>query len=202
VALKQRQVLHSTGQRMRAAYFPADAVCSIVTAMEDGRMMEVASVGHEGMVGVSAFFGMRHPGHDAIVQIPGHSDMLPIDAFTAEMRRRGPFYDVISRYAGALLGSVMQSAACNGLHAADARCARWLLHTQDRIAKDTFSVTQELLAVLLGVRRATITSVASEFQRAGLVEFGRRRVTILNRKGLEAIACECYRAVAGQFERS
>src|SRR5205807_8405796 len=105
------------------------------------------------------------------------------------------------RYAHVLLAFVMQSAACNGLHAADERCARWLLHSHDRIARDSFALTQEFLAVLLGVRRATITVIASEFQRAGLVEFGRRRVTIRNRAGLEAMSCECYRVIKDQFDR-
>jgi CRP-like cAMP-binding protein len=101
----------------------------------------------------------------------------------------------------ALVAFPMHSAACNGLHAADQRSARWLLQAHDRLGKDTFSLTQETLASLLGVRRATITAIAREFHRAGLVEFGRRRVTIRNRAGLEEISCECHRAIREQFDR-
>jgi CRP-like cAMP-binding protein len=201
VALKHRQ-LHASGERQRQVYFPLDGLCSIVATMGDGRMVEVATVGCEGMTGIAAIFGGRHPAGDVIVQFPNTSaDVMPIDVFSAEMARRGPFYDVVSRYANVLLAFVMQSAACNGLHAAHERCARWLLHTHDRVGKDTFQLTQEFLAVMLGVRRATITVIASEFQRANLVEFGRRRITILDRKGLEATACECYQAIRSQFDR-
>jgi CRP-like cAMP-binding protein len=201
VPLKQRQVLHSTGQRIRSVYFPVEGVCSILPTMEDGRTVEVAMIGREGVVGIPSFLGMRYSTCDAIVWLPGFADAMPLEGFVGELKRHGPFHDIVCRYAGILFSSVTQSAACNGLHAADGRCATWLLHAHDRVGKDTFSLTQELLAVLLGVRRATITSVASEFQRESLVEFGRRRVTVLDRAGLEALACECYRVTSGQGER-
>jgi CRP-like cAMP-binding protein len=139
VTLKPRQVLHATGQRMRAVYFPVEGVCSIVGAMEDGRMMEVAAVGREGMVGAMAIFGNKYPGADAVAQLPGFAEAMPLEAFASETRRRGPFYDVVAGYAGVLLSSLTLSAACNGLHAADERCARWLLHTHDRVGKDAIA---------------------------------------------------------------
>jgi CRP-like cAMP-binding protein len=201
-ALKPRQVLHESGDRIQSVYFPLEGLCSMVTTMEDGRMVEVATVGNEGMTGVSAIFGGHQLSGDIIVQMAGTSaEAMSLDVFSAEMGRRGPLCEIVSRYASVLLAFVMQSAACNGLHAADERCARWLLHTRDRMGEDSFPLTQEFLAVMLGVRRATITVIAHELQRAGLVEFERRHVTILDRSGLEATACECYRVIKDQFDR-
>jgi CRP-like cAMP-binding protein len=200
--LKPKQVLHASGERLEEIYFPTAGLCSMVATMEDGRMVEVATVGSEGMTGVSAVFGARQLSGDVIVQLPGTvAEAMSLDAFRAEMARRGPLYEIVTRYANVLLAFVMQSAACNGLHAADQRCARWLLHTRDRTGTDSFPLTQEFLAVMLGVRRATVTVIAKEFQRAGLVEFERRQVTILDRAGLEATACECYRVIKDQFDR-
>jgi CRP-like cAMP-binding protein len=201
VALKQRQVLLEAGERLTHVYFPIDGVCSIVTTMEDGRMVEVASVGNEGLAGVGAVFGGRHTSGDIIVQIAGSAMQMPAEQFSSEIGRHGAFFERTSRYVNALLGFAMQSAACSGLHAADQRCARWLLHSHDRIRKDVLEITQEFVAVMLGVRRATITVIASEFQRAGLVEFGRRRVRILDRPGLEGMACECYRVIKDRLDQ-
>jgi CRP-like cAMP-binding protein len=200
--LKHGQMLQASGERLRTIYFPGDGVSSMVKTMQDGRMVEVATIGREGMTGIGAVFGARNASSDIVVQIPAAlAYAMPVEVFRAEMARRGPLHQVVSQYAHALLGFVMQSAACNGLHAADERCARWLLHCHDRVEKNTFALTQELLAVMLGVRRATVTVVASEFQREQLVAFGRRQVTILDRAGLEGRSCECYRAMKAQFDR-
>jgi CRP-like cAMP-binding protein len=202
VPLKFRQVLQAAGEPPRAVYFPADGVCSIVTTMADGRMIEVATVGNEGMVGIGTLFGADHAAGEAIVQIPGaYAHVISIDVFASEMERRGSFYTIISRYAYAMLASLMQSAACNGLHSADRRCARWLLQSHDRIGRDTFALTQDFLSVMLGVRRATVTVIINELQRAGLIRFQRGIVTILDRQGLEAMSCECYRVIKEQFNR-
>jgi CRP-like cAMP-binding protein len=195
-------VLHATGERFQAVYFPLGGLCSMVAAMEDGRMVEVATVGNEGMTGVSAIFGGRYPAGEVIAQLPGTSaDVMPIDLFAAEMRRRGPLFDILCRYASVVISVLVQSAACNGLHSAEERSARWLLHTRDRTGSDTFPLTHELLAVVLGVRRATVTAVVNNFQRQALVEFGRRRITVLDRAGLGSIACECYTVIKNLFGR-
>ena len=115
--------------------------------------------------------------------------------------RRGPLYDIVRKYFQALVAAVMQTAACNGLHTAHQRCARWLLQSHDRVGRDQFELTQELLAVMLGVRRATITLIATDMQRAGLIEFERRGITILSQTGLEEMACECYRVIRKQYDR-
>jgi CRP-like cAMP-binding protein len=200
--LREGQVLHATDERFQAVYFPVGGVCSIVAPMEDGRSVEVATVGSEGMIGLSALFGSRLPAGEAVAQLPGTSvQALPIEAFAAELRRRGVLHDLLCRYATVMLGVLVQSAACNGLHGAEERTARWLLHARDRTGSNTVPLTQETLGGILGVRRATITAVINRFQRQHLIEFGRRRVVILDRHGLESLACECYRIVRGQFAR-
>jgi CRP-like cAMP-binding protein len=202
VPLRHRQVLHRAGQPIHAVYFPADGLCSIVMTMEDGRAAEVATVGNEGIVGLSAFLGQEAAPGDTIVQIPGaFAYMMPAEIFAQEMERCGPLHDLVNRYSQALVAYLMHSAACNGLHAADQRCARWLLQSHDRIGRDWFELTQEFLAVMLGVRRATVSVIAQQLQRAGLIVFRRRGVRILDRQGLEAITCECYGAIKSQFDR-
>jgi CRP-like cAMP-binding protein len=202
VPLRHRQVLQRAGHAVDVVYFPADGLCSMIMTMADGRTAEVATVGKEGMVGVAAFLGQATAVADTIVQIPGaFAYALSADIFAREMERRKALHDQVSRYSQALVAFLMHTAACNGLHAADQRCARWLLHSHDRIGRDWFELTQEFLAIMLGVRRATVSMIAQELQRSGLILFRRRGVTILNREGLEKLACECYRAVRTQFER-
>jgi CRP-like cAMP-binding protein len=202
VPLTLGQVLEGIGARSRFVYFPAGGLCSMVAVMEDGRMAEVAAVGNEGMIGVHAFFGMASSSCDTVVQVPGaYAYAMAARIFEREMQRHGPFYDLVSRYVQALVGFLIQSAACNGLHTADQRCARWLLQSHDRVGKDTFRLTQELLAVMLGVRRATVTMIAQQLQKAGLIVLQRRVVTILDRAGLEGVTCECYAVARAHLDR-
>jgi CRP-like cAMP-binding protein len=200
--LRPRQVLQKAGEPVEAIYFPADGLCSIVVTMADGRTVEVAVVGNEGLVGISAFLGDGRATGETIVQVPGaFAYLLPKRVFTEEMDRHGALYDLVGLYSQALIACVMQSAACNGLHAADQRCARWLLQSHDRIGRDCFDLTQEFLAVMLGVRRATVSMIAQQLQRAGLILFQRRTVTIVDRPGLEDATCECYGVMRDLFDR-
>jgi CRP-like cAMP-binding protein len=200
--LRTRQVLHRHGEPLETVYFPVEGLCSIVMTMADGETAEVATVGDEGMVGISAFLCGEHATGETIVQVPGtFAFAMPADLFSKEMGERGPLYDQVCRYSQALVGYLMQSAACNGLHAADKRCARWLLQSHDRIGRDWFELTQEYLAFMLGVRRATVSMIAQQLQRAGLIAFRRRGVVILDRKGLEDQTCECYHAIRALFDR-
>jgi CRP-like cAMP-binding protein len=200
--LKHRQVLQKAGEPLRAVYFPADGLCSIIMTMADGRSAEVATVGNEGLVGIAAFLGDGAATGETIVQVPGSfAYAMPVDAFTREMDARGALYDLVSRYSQALVAYVMQSAACNGLHTADKRCARWLLQSHDRVGRDRFELTQEFLAFMLGVRRATVSMIAQQLQRAGLILFNSRRVTILDRQGLEDVTCECYGVIKQKFDQ-
>ena len=195
-ALKVRQVLHKHGEPVAEVYFPGRSVCSITNVMEDGGVVEVATVGREGLVGISAVFGGRVASGEAFVQIAAEpAAVMSVDAFRREMDRRGAFHDRVTRYSQAFVNMLMQSVACNGLHSAEERCCRWLLMTHDRIAQDEFPLTHEFLAVMLGVRRPTVTLVMAQLTRAGIVSHVRGHVRITDRKGLEGAACECYRNI-------
>jgi CRP-like cAMP-binding protein len=200
--LKIRQTLHKHGEPISEIFFPSRSVCSITNAMEDGGVVEVATVGREGLVGIGAVLGNVIASGDAFVQVPGEpAGVMSIDAFRREMERRGTFHEMVTRYSQAFVALLMQSVACNGLHSAEERCCRWLLMTHDRIGQDEFPLTHEFLAIMLGVRRPTVTLVMAELARAGIVSHVRGHVRIVDRKGLEGASCECYRNVTGVFDR-
>jgi CRP-like cAMP-binding protein len=200
--LNVRQVLHKHGEPLAEVYFPGRSVCSITNVMEDGSVVEVATVGSEGLVGISAVFGAPVASGEAFVQIAAEpAAVMSIDAFRREMERRGAFYDRVTKYSQAFVNMLMQSVACNGLHSAEQRCCRWLLTTHDRIGQDEFPLTHEFLAIMLGVRRPTVTLVMAELARAGVVSHVRGHVRIADRKGLENASCECYRNVRTVLDR-
>lgn len=195
VPLKLKDLLHRPGQPAQHVYFPGGGFCSVLTVLEDGGMVEVATIGREGMLGVFA----AQDGHPAtsVTMVQGASDTcyrMTVDAFRAEMDRRGAFNDLLTHYAQALVGFIMQSTACNAVHSVEQRLARWLLMAQDRMEGDEFPLTQEFVAMMLGATRPTVTVVAGTLQRAGLITYHRGLVTIVNREKLEAASCECYRA--------
>lgn len=200
--LKVRQTLHKHGEPISEIYFPSRSVISITNAMEDGGIVEVATVGREGLVGIGSVLGNSIASGDAFVQIAGEpAAVMSIDAFRREMERRGPFQELVTRYSQAFVAQLMQSVACNGLHSAEERCCRWLLMTHDRIGQDEFPLTHEFLAIMLGVRRPTVTLVMAELARGGIVSHVRGHVRIVDRKGLEGASCECYRNVRSVFDR-
>jgi len=200
--LRVRQVLHKHGEPLTEVYFPGRSVCSITNVMEDGGVVEVATVGREGLIGIAAVFGAPVASGEAFVQIAAEpAAAISIEAFRREMERRGAFYDRVTKYAQAFVNMLMQSVACNGLHSAEQRCCRWLLMTHDRVGQDEFPLTHEFLAIMLGVRRPTVTLVMAELARTGIVSHVRGHVRIVNRTGLEAAACECYRNVRAVFDR-
>jgi CRP-like cAMP-binding protein len=200
IPLKLKDMLHKPGQPIREVYFPGGGFCSIVTVLEDGGMVEVATVGREGMVGTSAASEGNAPTSATMVQgETGVCYRMSAEAFRREMDRRGPFYDVMTRFAEALVGVIMQSTACNAVHTVEQRLARWLLMAHDRMEAEEFPLTQEFAAMMLGATRPTVTVVAGTLQRAGLITYHRGRVTIRDRKKLEAASCECYRAATNLF---
>ena len=200
--LRVRQVLHKHGDRLTEVYFPGRGICSITNAMEDGGMVEVATVGNEGFVGIGAALGDSIASGEAFVQVQGDpAQVMSVDAFRREMDRRGAFYELVSRYTQAFVGLVMQSVACNGLHSAEERCCRWLLMTHDRVEQDEFALTHEFMAMMLGVRRPTVTLVMAELTNAGIISHVRGRVRVVDRPGLEAASCECYRTVRALYDR-
>lgn len=196
ISLKLKELLHKPGEQIQSVYFPGGGFCSIVTVLEDGGMVEVATIGREGVVGVTAVLdGITPTSSAAMVQ--GESDTwyrMTADAFRREMDRRGPFYELITRYSQALVGFIMQSTACNAVHSVEQRLARWLLMAQDRMGTREFPLTQEFVAMMLGATRPTVTVVAGTLQKAGLITYHRGRVTVLDRKKLESASCECYGA--------
>ena len=200
--LKVRQVLHKHGEPLTEVYFPGRSVCSITNMMQDGALVEVATVGREGLVGISAVFGAPVATGEAFVQVAAEpAAVMSIDTFRREMEREGAFFDRVTRYSQAFVSMLMQSVACNGLHSAEQRCCRWLLMTHDRIAQDEFPLTHEFLAIMLGVRRPTVTLVMAELTRAGIISHVRGHIRIVDRQGLEAASCECYRNTRGVFDR-
>jgi CRP-like cAMP-binding protein len=201
VPLKLKDLLHKPGERIEQVYFPGGGFCSIVTVLEDGRMVEVATVGREGMVGATAALDGNPMWSATMVQ--GETDTcyrMTAHAFRSEMDRRGAFYELLTRYSQALVGVVMQSTACNAVHTVEQRLARWLLMAYDRMGSDEFPLTQEFVAMMLGANRPTVTVVAGTLQRAGLITYHRGRVTILDRENLEAASCECYRAATSLLQ--
>ncbi len=195
VPLKLKTVIHRAGDPIDHVYFPGGGFCSMLTVLKDGGMVEVATIGREGMVGVAAVLDGNPVSSTSMVQ--GETNTcyrMTADAFRREMDRRGVFYELLTHYAQALIGFIMQSTACNAVHSVEQRLARWLLMAQDRMSSDDFPLTQEFVAMMLGASRPTVTIVAGTLQKAGLITYRRGQVTIVDRQGLEAASCECYRA--------
>jgi CRP-like cAMP-binding protein len=194
VPLKLKTIVHKPGEPIRDVYFPGGGFCSMVTVLEDGSMVEVATIGREGMVGVSAVLDGAPVTSAAMVQ--GETDTcyrMKVDAFRREIDRHGAFHELMTHYAQALYGFVAQSTACNAVHSVEQRLARWLLMARDRMGSDEFPLTQEFVAMMLGTSRPTVTVVAGALQKAGLITYQRGHVTIVDRKKLESASCECYR---------
>jgi CRP-like cAMP-binding protein len=194
VPLKLKSTVHRAGEPVEHVYFPGGGFCSILAVLKDGGMVEVATIGREGMVGVAAVLDGNPVSSISMVQ--GETDTcyrMKADAFRLEMDRRGVFYELLTHYAQALVGFIMQSTACNAVHSVEQRLARWLLMARDRMGSDDFPLTQEFVAMMLGASRPTVTIVATTLQKAGLITYHRGHLTIVDRKGLEAASCECYR---------
>jgi CRP-like cAMP-binding protein len=194
VPLKLKQFLHKPGEPVRAVYFPGGGFISIVTVLNDGGMVEVATIGREGMLGVSVVLNGDPSPSAALVQ--GETDTcyrMSAEVFRKEIDRRDAFHDLMARYAQALGGCIMQSTACNAVHSVEQRLARWLLLAHDRIGKNEFALTQEFVAMMLGVSRPAVTIVAGTLQKAGLITYHRGHLAILDRERLESASCECYR---------
>ncbi len=202
VPLKFRQVMHKYGEPIDTVYFIGGGVASVTNVMTDGRMVEVATIGNEGMVGMTVFLGGRVSPGEAFIQVPdGNGQSMSADAFRRELDRRGAFYGLMSRYSQALQILIMQSTACNSLHSVEERCSRWLLMTHDRVDGDSFQLTHEFLGYMLGVRRPTVSLVLGTLDKAGMIRNGTKKITIVNRARLEDTSCECYRVVKSAFDR-
>ena len=191
--LKLKRFLHKPGEPIDHVYFPGGGFASVVTVLKDGGMVEVATIGREGMLGISAILNGDPSPAAAMVQ--AETDVcytMSAEAFRHEMDRRGAFYELLTRYGHALVGFIMQSTACNAVHSVEQRLARWLLLAHDRVGMDDFPLTQEFAAMMLGTSRPTVTLVAGTLQKAGLIKYHRGHVTVVDRENLEAASCECY----------
>jgi len=186
-----KTVLFDPGQVIRSVYFPIDGVISLVTPLADGNIVEVATIGNEGLVGVPLVAGGSLAVR-AISQVGGRTLRMDATTFIAELDHLPVFRRLIQRYVQALFGQISQAAACNRLHSNEERLSRWLLMSHDRVGVDAFPITHEFLGQMLGSRRATVTLSAGLLQAAGLIRYHRGRVTIVDRVGLEGVACECY----------
>jgi CRP-like cAMP-binding protein len=198
IQVKLKQILHKPHEPVTHVYFPGNGFCSVLTALGDGRMIEAATVGREGAVGVSAILSGMPDSSVTMVQ----ADIDPLfrmtaNAYRAEMDRRGAFYELLTRYSQAMVGFVMQSSACNAVHRLEQRLARWLLLARDRVESEQFPMTQEFLAMMLGASRPTVTVVAGTLQKAGLIKYHRGQMTIVDGELLEEASCECYRTATG-----
>jgi CRP-like cAMP-binding protein len=194
-------VLYEPGVPMRHVYFPTTSIVSLLYVMEDGASAEIAVVGNEGVVGVSLFMGGESTTSRAVVQSDGYAYRLKAQLLKDEFFRAGPMQRLLLRYTQALLTQMAQTAVCNRHHSLDQQFCRWLLLSLDRLSSNELVMTQELIANMLGVRREGVTEAAGNVQRAGLISYNRGRITVLDRPGLEARACECYAVVKKEFDR-
>lgn len=193
VPLRYREVLHDRGEPIEHVYFIEQGVASVLTVMSSGSMSEVGMIGNEGMVGVATVLGAASSAQRVIVQAPGDALRLAAAPCQAAFARHPSFHAIVLRFTGHFLDLSAQTAACNLRHSASQRCARWLLMASDRIRGDTMPMTHEFLSSMLGIRRSGVTAIAGVLQRAGLIERRRGQIRIVDRDGLEASACECYR---------
>jgi CRP-like cAMP-binding protein len=196
------RTLQEHGKPVTDVYFPNGGVFSVTNEMRDGALVEVATVGIEGMLGIGVFLGDRVGSGRTFQQVPdGPCPSMTVRRFVKESARPGPFHDVLALYAQANLLQVMQGTACNALHDVKQRCCRWLLQTQDRVGAKELLLKQDFLAIMLGVRRPTVTLVMGTLQADGLITKRYGRIQVLKRKQLEAAACECYEVIRAQFQR-
>ena len=194
-------VLCESGVKLQWAYFPTTAVVSLRYLMKNGAASEIASVGNEGVIGTAIFMGGNTMLNSAIVHIGGHGYRLKSSWLMEGFNHSGPMMHLLLRYTQALMTQIAQTAVCNRYHSVDQQLCRWLLLTLDRMPSGELPMTQELIASILGVRREGITEAARHLWQAGLISYRRGHISVLERSGLEARACECYQAVRHEFDR-
>ena len=201
VSLDLKQILYQPNERIEYVYFPINGAVSLLTIMKNGTGAEVGLVGNEGMVGLPVFLKAALTVGQAITQIACHALRMKAEVFKSEVTPSSPLYNLLQGYTQALLEQIAQTSGCNRLHSIEQRFCRWMLMCQDRMGSDQFPLTQEFLAQMLGVRRAGVSEIASVNQTAGLIQYNRGKMTILNRKRLEASSCECYAIIKQQLDR-
>jgi CRP-like cAMP-binding protein len=199
VTLELRQILFRPDDRIRHVYFPTTAIVSLLTDLADGSGMEVGLVGREGMIGIAAILGGEET-KVATVQARGMGFRLESEKLREAFSKGGRLQSALLRYTHALMTQISQSVVCNARHVVEGRLARWLLMYHDRLDSDEFELTHEFMSNMLGVRRASVSEVAMKLQEMGFIRYQRGRITILDRKGMEEFACECYPVVKEKFD--
>lgn len=194
-------VIYESGAELNYAYFPTTCIVSLLYVMANGASAEIAVVGNEGIVGVALFMGGGTMPNRAVVQSAGHAYRLRKQLLMQEFNQYGELHHVLLRFTQALITQMAQTAVCNRHHSVDQQLCRWLLLSLDRLATNELTMTQELIANMLGVRREGVTEAAGKLQRAGLVDYSRGHITVLDREGLEARVCECYQVVKMEADR-
>lgn len=195
------KVLYESGDVMRHVYFPADCIISLLYVMENGASAEISVVGNEGVIGISLFMGGESTSSRALVQSAGQAYRLMDKHFKDAVSRHVEMLQLMLRYVQALITQMAQTAVCNRHHSIDQQLCRWLLLSLDRLPSNQLSMTQELIANMLGVRREGVTEAAGKLQRQGVIEYRRGQITVLNRPKLEELCCECYAVVKKETDR-
>jgi CRP-like cAMP-binding protein len=195
------EVLSTSGGELPYLYFPTTCIVSLVYVMANGASAEIALTGFEGLVGIALFLGGHTTPSQAIVQSAGHAYRIPAGLMRDEFEKGGPLQHTMLLYTQALTSQMAQTAVCNRHHSLDQQLCRWLLLSLDRLPTDELAMTQELIANMLGVRRQGVVEAAGKLQNAGLIDYRRGRIRILDRPGLEARVCECYAVVKREYDR-
>ena len=195
------EVLYESGSQLRHVYFPTTSIVSLLYVMEDGASAEIAVVGNEGIIGIALFMGGESTPSRALVQSAGHAYRFKGELLKEEFHRSGALQHLLLRYTQALITQMAQTAVCNRHHSVHQQLCRWLLLSLDRLPSNELTMTQELIANMLGVRREGVTEEAGKLQQAGLIHYSRGRITVLDRPGLEQKTCECYAVVKTEFDR-
>jgi CRP-like cAMP-binding protein len=194
-------VLYESGRNLHHVYFPTTSIVSMLYVLEDGSSAEIAIVGNEGLLGIALFMGGETTPSRAVVQSAGWGYKLKAHLMKAEFKRGGPLMNLLLRYTQALITQMTQTAVCNRHHSIEQQLCRWLLLSLDRLSGDSLTMTQDLIANMLGVRREGVTEAAGKLQRAGYIRYSRGHITVLDRPGLEKRVCECYAVVKLEFDR-
>ena len=199
IDFKVRQTVYRPDQHIHEAYFPLGAILSVVARMKGGEMIEIGTIGREGTSALPLVMGSDTSSNESFCQVPGKAWKMSTETFRRLMAKSQVFRQFLNRFLQAYVNMLGQMAACNRMHSVQERCARWLLMSADRVGSNEFPLTHEFLAIMLGSRRSGVTVAASMLQKAGFIHYSHGTVTILDRAGLEAATCECYKVAADQF---
>ena len=201
VKLELGLVMYEAGDTLASVYFPVDAIVSLLYVMESGSSAEISVVGNEGVVGIALFMGGESTSSRAVVQSEGYAFRLKAKHLTDEFNRHGKLLDLMLRYTQSLITQMSQTAVCNRHHTIDQQLCRWLLLSLDRLPDNKITMTQELIANMLGVRREGVTEAAGKLQKKGVIDYHRGHITVLDRLKLEKLSCECYSVVKKETDR-